>query len=289
MMTRVQELCRKLKPVLGTKVDGLWRAYLADSDADGKADIEQTLELLAAKHLGTDYQPDRSPFPPPMRSFATAGDISVGMVSYGTRQLYPFALCSDRLKEHVLIAGRSGSGKTNLAFVLMDGIMNQGIKVLALDWKRSYRDLLQLHPDLRVFTIGRTVSPFRFNPLIPPPGCEPHVWIKLIVDVIASAYLGGEGVISLLIAGLDRLYGEAHEKQRWPTVVDLLAWLRTVKLKGRAAMSTPRTTRMFKACSITMSCLRWTVYPARRIGRCFRRRSPSTCTGTGWRSGRGSS
>ncbi|GAG49100.1 unnamed protein product, partial [marine sediment metagenome] len=45
-MTRVQELCRKLKPVLGTKVDGLWRAYLAESDADGKADIEQILELL---------------------------------------------------------------------------------------------------------------------------------------------------------------------------------------------------------------------------------------------------
>ena len=54
MMTRVQELCRKLKPVLGKKIDGLWAAYLAESDAGGKADIEQTLELLAAKHLGTD-------------------------------------------------------------------------------------------------------------------------------------------------------------------------------------------------------------------------------------------
>ena len=43
MMTRVQELCRKLKPVLGKKVDRLWRVYLAESDADGKADIEQTL------------------------------------------------------------------------------------------------------------------------------------------------------------------------------------------------------------------------------------------------------
>ena len=62
MMTRMQELCRKLRPVLGKKVDGLWAAYLADSDPGGKADIEQTLELLAAKHLGQSYQPDRSPF-----------------------------------------------------------------------------------------------------------------------------------------------------------------------------------------------------------------------------------
>jgi energy-coupling factor transporter ATP-binding protein EcfA2/Holliday junction resolvase-like predicted endonuclease len=240
LITRIQELCRQLKPVLGTKIDRLWSAYLAESDADGKADIEQTLELLAAKHLGKSYEPDRSPFPPPPRKFAGSGDIRLGTVSYGGHDLYPFCLKSDRLKEHILVAGRSGSGKTNLTFVLMEGIMASQIKVLALDWKRGYRDLVSRHADLRVFTIGREVAPFRFNPLIPPAGCEPHLWIKLIVDVIASAYLGGEGVISLLVAGLDHLYsrfGIFDETQRgWPTIQDLLAWLRTAKLKGRAAM-----------------------------------------------------
>jgi len=239
LISRTQELCRKLRPVLGKKIDRLWQAYLAD-DTDGKADIEQTLELLAAKHLGQDYQPDRSPFPPPEKVFAKAGDVQIGSVSYGGRELYPFCLKSYRLKEHVLVAGRSGSGKTNLTFVLMHGAMARGIKVLALDWKRAYRDLLSLRSDLRVYTIGREVSPFRFNPLIPPPGCEPHVWVKLIVDVIASAYLGGEGVISLLVAGLDHLYTELGifegTPKRWPTIQDLLAWLRTRKLKGRAAM-----------------------------------------------------
>jgi len=240
MMLRAQELCRKLQPVLGKKIDGLWAAYLAESDPGGKADIEQTLELLAAKHLGQSYQPDRSPFPPPPKAFAERGDIPLGKVSYGGRALYPFTLLSNRLKEHLLVAGRSGSGKTNLTFMLMLGTMDRGIKVLALDWKRGYRDLLPLRPDLRVYTVGREVSPFRFNPLIPPEGCEPHVWIKSIVDVIANAYLGGEGVISLLVAGLDHLYAKtgvfAGAPTRWPTIQDLLTWLRTVKLRGRAAM-----------------------------------------------------
>jgi energy-coupling factor transporter ATP-binding protein EcfA2 len=240
LITRVQELCRSLKPVLGKKVDRLWSAYLAESEPAGKSDIEQALELLAAKHLGQDYEPDRSPFPPPAKNFAKTGDIEVGMISYANRQMYPFFLKSLRLKEHILIAGRSGSGKTNLTFVLMQGIMARGIKVLALDWKRGYRDLMSLYPELRVYTIGRNISPFRFNPLIPPQGCEPHLWIKLIVDVIASAYLGGEGVISLLVAGLDHLYSEAgvFDQQRtyWPTILDLLAWLRNTKLKGRAAL-----------------------------------------------------
>lgn len=240
MKTQVQELCRKLRPVLGPKIDRIWAVYLAESDAEGRADIEQTLELLAAKHLGQDYQPDRSPFPPPDQRFAESGDIELGTVSYGRRRLYPLKLCSNRLKEHLLVAGRSGSGKTNLTFVLMQGIMANGIKVLALDWKRGYRDLASCHRDLRVFTVGRDIAPFRFNPLIPPPGCEPNVWIKLVVDVIASAYLGGEGVISLLVAGLDHLYSQFGVFDRmqtgWPTIQDLLAWLRTAKLKGRAAM-----------------------------------------------------
>ena len=139
-MQRAQELCRKLKPVLGKKVDGLWAAYLSDSDPGGKADIEQTLELLAAKHLGQSYELDRSPFPPPSREVSSLGDVPLGTVSYGNRNLYPFLLQSSRLKEHVLVAGRSGSGKTNLTFVLMQGIMNRDIKVLALDWKRAYRE-----------------------------------------------------------------------------------------------------------------------------------------------------
>jgi DNA helicase HerA-like ATPase len=169
-MTRVQELCRKLKPVMGRKIDRLWSVYLAESDADGKADIEQALELLAAKHLGADYSIDRSPFPPPPEKFSRSGDINVGAVSYAGNKMYPFYLKSPRLKEHILIAGRSGSGKTNLTFVLMQGIMAQSIKVLALDWKRGYRDLMALHSKLRVYTIGRNISAFRFNPLIPPPG-----------------------------------------------------------------------------------------------------------------------
>jgi ABC-type multidrug transport system fused ATPase/permease subunit len=138
MNTRVQELCRQLKPVLGTKIDRLWSAYLAESDTIGKADIEQTLELLAAKHLGKNFEPDRSPFPPPPKKFAKAGDIKLGNVSYANQELYPFYLKGVRLKEHILIAGRSGSGKTNLTFVLLEGVMDRGIKVVALDWKRGY-------------------------------------------------------------------------------------------------------------------------------------------------------
>ena len=238
MTTRAAELCRQLRPVLGSKIDRLWSVYLADPD--GRTELEITLELLARQHLKQDYQPDRAPFPPPEQTFATSGELEIGTVTYAQRGLFPFRLPQQRLTEHVLIAGRSGSGKTNLAFVLLDRLMQQDTRVLVLDWKRSYRNLRQHHPDLTVYTPGRDVAPLAFNPLIPPPECEPHVWLKLVVDVVASAYLGGEGVISLLIAGLEKLYTASGvftgQVARWPTFIDLLAWLRGTKLKGRAAM-----------------------------------------------------
>lgn len=251
MKNDVKELCRQLKPVLGKQIDKLWSAYLSESDAEGKADIEQVLELLAAKHLGKDYEPDKSPFPPPDKNFASMGDIRLGNISYGGKEMYPFALKADRLKEHILIAGRSGSGKTNLAYVLMRGLMEHGIRVLALDWKRGYRNLMKLQNNLRVYTIGRDIAPFYFNPLIPPEGCEPDLWIKLVVDVIADAYLGGEGVISLLISGLEHLYNEYGiydaKIKRWPTIQDLLGWLSNTKLKGRAAMWQASAERILRA------------------------------------------
>ena len=94
MMIQVQELCRKLKPILGKKVDRLWAAYISESELGGRSDIEQTLQLLAARHLGTDYNIDRSPYPPPSQQFSSAGDINLGNVSYGGREMYPFHLKS---------------------------------------------------------------------------------------------------------------------------------------------------------------------------------------------------
>ena len=44
----------------------------------------------------------------------------------------------------------------------------------------------------------------------------------------------------MLVSGINHLYSKFDvfdgTPASWPTIIDLLAWLRTVKLKGRAAM-----------------------------------------------------
>ena len=46
----VRELCLKLKPILGSKMDQIYSAYLAE-DNEGRNQIQNYVELLAAKYI----------------------------------------------------------------------------------------------------------------------------------------------------------------------------------------------------------------------------------------------
>ena len=57
---------------------------------------------------------------------------------------------------------------------------------LVFDWKRNYRDLLALpgYEDIAVYTVGRSIAPLSFNPLIPPPETPPRTWLKKLISVV---------------------------------------------------------------------------------------------------------
>ena len=100
------------------------------------------------------------------------------------------------------------SGKTNLAYLLLHDLIRAGKPFLVFDWKRNYRDLIAMPEfrDLMIFTAGRDVAPFRFNPLIPPPGTPATVWLKKLIEIMCHAYFLGEGVTVLLMRAIDHLY-----------------------------------------------------------------------------------
>ena len=79
----------------------------------------------------------------------------------------------------MLIAGMTGTGKTNLAFRILVELRKKKKPFMVFDWKKNYRDLLQLADmrDVLVYTVGKKIVPFRFNPLIPPAGTSPGEWL----------------------------------------------------------------------------------------------------------------
>ena len=204
-----RDLCVKLRPILGPQMDQIYGAYCAE-DAEGKKQIEKYLELLAFKHLPSSLEHAQPALLPPSRE-AAAGEYPIGTVNYAGKELYPFGLREDEWIQHLAILGRSGAGKTNQGFLILNELKRKGKPFILFDWKRNYRDLLSLpgFADVEVYTIGRNIAPFTFNPLIPPAGTNPRTWLKKLNEVIAHAYCLGNGVLFLLQQAVDGVYQEA--------------------------------------------------------------------------------
>jgi len=233
-----RELCQKLKPIFGEKMQQLFAAYCAE-DEEGKKQIESYLELLAAKHLFSGVDSIASLIPPTKEQ--AEGSYTIGTVLYNNRPLYSFGLRENEWIQHVGIFGRSGAGKTNVGFLLLRELRKKGKPVLIFDWKRNYRDLLALpeFQDMEVYTIGRNIAPFTFNPLIPPPGTNPKTWLKKLIGVIATSYLLGNGSLYVLQESLDAVYQEAGiysgNVTAYPTFRDVLQKARQFNARGREA------------------------------------------------------
>jgi len=235
--SNVRQLCLRLRPILGPRMDHIYAAYLAE-DRDGRDQIEHYLELLAAKHIPRALGQDEAELIPPSQEQAR-GEYPIGQVQYGGKNLYEFGLRTGEWIQHMAILGRSGSGKTNLGFQILTELRRKGKPFLLFDWKRNYRDLLAQpgFDDVEVYTIGRNIAPLTFNPLIPPTGTDPKTWLKKLNEVIAHAYCLGNGVLYLLAQAVDAVYDDAgvydNLVQRWPTFKDVLLKARKMDTRGR--------------------------------------------------------
>jgi hypothetical protein len=190
---------------------------------------EEIASLLQLKYLALIKNPDEVVLEPIPKEL-TVGDFAIGTVVCQSIELYPFSLPVQSLLKHTTIFGASGSGKTNLGYIILQHLLKRGIPFLVCDWKRNYRDLLTLADEpIRVFTVGRNIAPFRINPLIPPPGTSPETWLKKITEIIGRAYYVGEGVMHILHRGIDavyRMFGVYDGlPERWPTLEDVRAWV----------------------------------------------------------------
>jgi hypothetical protein len=211
---------------------------MVEEDRKEREALEQDLEVcLLAKHMPVLLSDDPIfNFPSPADS---AGDYLIGEISSQGRR-YPFRLRENEAIRHLMLVGVSGAGKTNAVYLLIQQFLSKSKPFMAMDWKRSYRDILTLPEaegrEILVFTVGRDVCPFHFNALIPPAGTTPHVWLAKIIEIISHAYFLGEGVMYVLAKAIDTVYKEFDVYQGsgvWPTFRNVLRYLESYECKGR--------------------------------------------------------
>ena len=239
-MAEIQELFKRLKPFYGNRIEDLRKVYLME-DRDGRTDLENTLQILESNLLGKSMEIDEPILVPPPKEIIQ-GPFTLGQVVYGSKKLFPWGLRPEELPSHICITGATGRGKSNICFHLIKNLLRENIPWLLFDFKRSVRDLLSdpipYEREIRIFTVGRNICPFRFNPLIPPAGIDPKTWIDRLVDLVTTVQYAGFGVATLLRRAIDHVYQSvgmygAGPLLRQPTLKEALKYLQDYKPRGR--------------------------------------------------------
>jgi hypothetical protein len=211
---KTDKLLKKLEPLLPEKVRG-WRRALDLVEPDVRALLEKQIFATAHDLLG-DFRSKLLLSLPPKEGIK--GDLHLGTVVY-EEEKWPAGLQLSELLQNAAIFGRSGAGKTNATFYLLLQLAEKGIPFLFFDWKRTGRHLLpKLGEKTEVFTPGRKLAPFPFNPFIPPPGLEPRVYAQHVIDVLGDAYTLGDAARSILVKALHACQEEGNQS---PTAEDL--------------------------------------------------------------------
>ena len=72
-----EEICEKLKPILGVKIDRLWKAYIIE-DNIGKREVEQMLQILYHQYFPAGFnQEKQSTLTPPAENIIN-GEYPLG-------------------------------------------------------------------------------------------------------------------------------------------------------------------------------------------------------------------
>jgi len=109
----VEEICSKLRPVFGKKIDDMYLKYAMADNRDEKEEIAGILSALYHKNL--DKLLGNSVLLEPPLIENVSGEYPLGIVSYAKKQLGTFALRERDWARHVCVSGMSGSGKTTFA------------------------------------------------------------------------------------------------------------------------------------------------------------------------------
>ena len=204
-----------------------WMKTRELADPDLQALIEKQIISTAYNYLGDFHNKILLSLPPEKKA---KGSINIGTILYD-KEKWPFGISTNELMQNMAVLGRSGAGKTNVAFHILQQLIAKKIPFVFLDWKRTVRHLIpQFRDKISIYTPGRPLLRFPFNPFVVPPGIESNVYVNQVVDVMSDAFNLGEGSRSILRKAIATLY---QQENLCPTPKEILFEVEKMSEKDR--------------------------------------------------------
>ncbi len=236
----IEDISKKLKPILGNKIDELYFKYTLSNSPEEKNEILCLLGALYQKYLGKFL--DKNLLLEPPEKSAVSGEYALSEIIYAGKVLHPFCLREQDWPRHVCISGMSGSGKTTLAFNILQKFIEKDKPFLVFDWKKSFRSLLEADPSIMCFTIGNDAisNLFKTNINRPPKGVSPKEWINTLCDLLTESFCVSFGVHKVLMETLDEVfegwgvYKGSQHYPNWQHIKRMLE-IKAKESKGREA------------------------------------------------------
>ncbi len=117
--------------------------------------------------------------------------VKVGrIVHMGNTEDFEVELSLDELSKHMFITGTTGSGKSNMCYVLLNRLLENGIKFLVIEpAKGEYARVFGGREDVRVYGTNKAVSPLLgINPFAFPKGIHVLEHIDRLLGVFNASW-----------------------------------------------------------------------------------------------------
>ncbi|GAG51926.1 unnamed protein product, partial [marine sediment metagenome] len=138
----------------------------------------------------------------------------------------------NQLVMHCLISGMSGSGKSNLVFVLALQLLKK-YPIHFFDIKKEYRSILKYCGDVLVIRNNKHSR----NILEVPESVKPREWLSILSEVVGNVFMGdyiaSKNVFNKAVDTLYRKKGIYDGGKNFPTIIDLNAYFYTLKMKTK--------------------------------------------------------
>ena len=168
------------------------------------------------------------------KSGALQMGVKVGhIVHMGNVEDYEVEISLEELSKHMFISGTTGSGKSNMCYVLLNRLLENGVKFLVIEpAKGEYARVFGGRSDVRVFGTNKAVSPLlAINPFAFPKGIHVLEHIDRLLGVFNASWPMYAAMPEFLKEAIELSYRECgwdmddsicrYKPERFPTFVTL--------------------------------------------------------------------